>query len=464
MLSAMSLSSRLVVCHSSKGNGYARRCLLENGRTNIRLFSKRVVSKEERAMLRADRRAKAADTLKQAQQQQQQAGGDGMRAASDAAAAAGPMTATPASSGMSAQSFRTMWSVGVAVPALLLGWALYDPDESPPGKLFAALGLRAYVGSVVDEFARPAHAKLLPDWSQMPNVPHDIPVPHTLVLDLENTLVSSTWDRKYGWRHAKRPGVDKFLHDMAQYYEIVLYSPSHEGVAGPVVDTLDKGGCIMHRLFRDATYYIDGTHVKDLSKLNRNLNRIVALDDDALALQLNPKNLIRVKTYDDPHDRTDRTLQRITPLLIEIAREGCQDVPTLLEQFRGMDADQMADEHERRVQQVRHDRRQHGMRGLGKLGNKRNPQLPQPELQPKDYDQAHGIASTPTAPGLTSKDLVGSAPPKEDGGGVMGWLNKRQKEQQEEQMRKMEKWNEIMMKKQMDKKKAEEEMQKRMAA
>ena len=65
----------------------------------------------------------------------------------------------------------------------------------------------------------------------MPNVPQDIPVPHTLVLDLEKTLVSSTWDRKYGWRHAKRPGVDKFLLDMAQYYEIVLYSPSIDGVA-----------------------------------------------------------------------------------------------------------------------------------------------------------------------------------------------------------------------------------------
>jgi len=69
----------------------------------------------------------------------------------------------------------------------------------------------------------------------MPNVPHDIPVPHTLVLDLEATLVSSTWDRKYGWRHAKRPGVDRFLMELAQYYEIILYSPSIEGIAGPVV-------------------------------------------------------------------------------------------------------------------------------------------------------------------------------------------------------------------------------------
>jgi import inner membrane translocase subunit TIM50 len=92
----------------------------------------------------------------------------------------------------------------------------------------------------------------------MPNVPHDIPIPHTLVLDLENTLVSSTWDRKYGWRYSKRPGVDKFLLDMAQYYEIVLYSASMDAVAEPVVNSLDKQGCIMHRLYRDATYYHNG--------------------------------------------------------------------------------------------------------------------------------------------------------------------------------------------------------------
>jgi len=34
----------------------------------------------------------------------------------------------------------------------------------------------------------------------MPNVPQDMTPPHTLVLDLENTLVNSTWDRKHGWR------------------------------------------------------------------------------------------------------------------------------------------------------------------------------------------------------------------------------------------------------------------------
>ena len=416
--------------------------------------SRPTVSKEERATLRANRRARAAATMKQAQEQATSTNSSAA-ASSTGAAATGSPKPTPTSSGMSAQTTRFLMYGGITIPTALIAWAVYDPDDSPPGQFFKWIGL----SSVVDEFAKPAHAKLLPDWSQMPNVPHDIPVPHTLVLDLEQTLVSSTWDRKYGWRHAKRPGVDKFLQEMSQYYEIVLYSPSIDGVADPVVNTLDKNGCIMHRLYRDATYYINGTHAKDLSKLNRNINRIVVLDDDREALQLQPRNLIKVKPYTDPHDRTDRTLQRIVPLLIEIAREGCQDVPKLLDQFQGLDADEIADEHERRVRETRSSRERRARRGLGKLAMGAKQNLPVPELQARD-----DFMETTTLPtNVTSKDLVGSAPTKEVGG-VVGWLNKRQKEQQEEQMRKMEKWNEVMMKKQMERKKREEEMAKKMNA
>lgn len=429
--------------------------------------ARRTVSKEERARLRAERKTRAADALRRARKDQapESTGAEIGGPAAAAAAAASPS--------VSAQNYRYLTYAGLVVPTALLGWAAYDPEDSPPAKALSFLGVTGYVRSIVDDFARPAHEKLLPDWSQMPNVPHDIPVPHTLVLDLESTLVSSSWDRKYGWRHAKRPGVDKFLHDMAQYYEIVLYTPNHEGVAGPVVDSLDKTGCVMHRLYRESTHYTpDGTHAKDLSRLNRDVRRIVAVDDDPRALQLQPDNLVRVKPYDDPHDRDDRTLERLTPLLIEIAREGCNDVPALLRQFRGMDADEIADEHERRVASFRDGRRRDARRGLGRLalgGGASSP--PPPEFEPPARDDARGALPGGGAPApITSKDLVGAAPPgtgrqkSAAGGGVMGWLSNRQKEQQEEQMRKMEKWNEVMMKKAMERKKAEEEVQKRMSA
>ena len=265
-------------------------------------------------------------------------------------------------------------------------------------------------------------------------------------MDLENTLVSSTWDRKYGWRHAKRPGVDKFLHELAQYYEIVLYSPSLEGVADPVVTALDKEGCIMHRLYREATHYHNGVHVKDLDSLNRNVKRMIVLDDDPDEVQFHYENLIRVKPYNDPNDRTDRTLERITPFLVEIAREGFSDIPALLQQYQGMDADEIADEQERRLHQLRVERqKQLSQRGLGNFA--RGLTLPEPELTPATDG---GYNSAPPQQ-LTAKDIAGAAPTAsslEQQAGIAGWLARRAKEKEEQQMRKLEKWQEVMMKKQ----------------
>jgi hypothetical protein len=89
-------------------------------------------------------------------------------------------------------------------------------------------------------------------------------------------------------------------------------------------------------------------------------------------------NLVEVKPYNNPHDREDTTLGTITPLLLEIAREGYSDIPGMLGQvivewddssdtdeyygkgthqlgrkFRRMTADVMAAEYQRRLDQMK---------------------------------------------------------------------------------------------------------------
>ena len=222
----------------------------------------------------------------------------------------------------------------------------------------------------------------------------------------------------------------------------MLYSPSIDGIADPVVTSLDKDGCILHRLYRDATYYHNGVHVKDLKRLNRNLNRMIVLDDDPDEVQFNPENLIRIKPYKDPSDRTDDSLLRILPFLVEIARVGYDNIPKLLEQYQGMDADQIADEQARRVEELRNSRIRRAQAGLGGLA-RGGLDLPEPELAPVgDAMSAYGTTQ------LTAKDIAGAAPPKEGtDAGFIGWMNRRAKEKEESQMRKLEKWNEVMMKK-----------------
>mmetsp|Transcript_29500 Transcript_29500/g.33154 ORF Transcript_29500/g.33154 Transcript_29500/m.33154 type:complete len:436 (-) Transcript_29500:98-1405(-) len=398
---------------------------------NIVVRPQQPVSKQERTILRAARKERASQFI-----QKSKGGGE-----------VGGSSSSPYIAN------KYLWYGSVAVPSALLIWGFSD-SNSPPAKFCDLIGLSGFVQQYTDQIAKPAHEKLLPDWSQMPNVPHDIPVPHTLVLDLENTLVSSTWDRKYGWRYSKRPGVDKFLLDMAQYYEIVLYSPSMDAIAEPVVTSLDKQGCIMHRIYRDGTYYHNGVHVKDLSRLNRNINRMIVIDDDLAEVQFNPENVVRVKPYTDPNDRTDNTLARIAPFLIEIARENHSDIPVLLSQYEGMDADEIADEQERRIQYFRNSREEEMSRGLGglaKMARKSATMEPDMPAQDPSFRANGGSGGGGPPQQLSAKDIVGAAPSSSTSGsasGLIGFLNRRKEEKAESTQRKFEKWNEVMLKKQ----------------
>lgn len=451
MFTTTSKSIRLVGLVANSSKSYCKHTSTNNNvggviRINVRGESttkpiRQAVTKEERAARRAARKERANAFINTGT-----AEGESIAATTTAGKQA---QKTSMASSSSFDVTRLGWYAAVILPTAFIGWGIADED-SPPAKLAKMIGLT----DKIEEFAQPARTKLLPDWNQIPNIPPDFPAPPCLVIDLESTLVCSTWDRKYGWRHAKRPGVDKFLALMAQYYEIVVWTPSPDGLAGPVLDSLDSKGYIMHRLHREATNYINGVHVKDLSWLNRPQRRIVVLDDDALALQLQPENLILVKPYDDPTDRDDNTLERITPLLVEISREGYDDIPALLAQFRGMDADQIADEFERRVNDRVNVTREMSLRGLGSFASSKS-HLPAPELPPS---LTSGAGSGQQPQQLTAKDLVGSAPPSEAAdSGVIGWLQRRQKQQEEHNKEKFGLWNEVMQKKQAEKKKKMEE-------
>ena len=219
MFASSSRSIRLVgvAANASKShcNKYANGIIRNNVRRESTTPSslspvRQAVTKEERAARRAARKERANAFISTGAAE---AGVEG----ESAAAAVGAQTAQTASTASSSSSgpmfdvTRLGWYAAVLIPTAFIGWGIVDED-SPPAKLSRMIGLT----DKIEEYAKPARTKLLPDWNQIPNIPPDFPAPPCLVIDLESTLVCSTWDRKYGWRHAKRPGVDKFLALMAQ--------------------------------------------------------------------------------------------------------------------------------------------------------------------------------------------------------------------------------------------------------
>ncbi|KAF9445931.1 NIF-domain-containing protein [Macrolepiota fuliginosa MF-IS2] len=202
------------------------------------------------------------------------------------------------------------------------------PEYAPLGRWNRT---KERVGDLFDYFNKPAWTELLP-----PPYPPPHQKPYTLLISIDDLLVTSTWDRHHGWRTAKRPGVDYFLAYISQFYEVVVFTTQNYYTAIPVLDKLDKYNFfIAHRLFREATRSINGTIVKDLSYLNRDLSKVVALDTDPSHYMTHPENAIVLSKWKG--DPNDRDLVAMIPFLESIAIYKPADVRPILEAYQGKD-------------------------------------------------------------------------------------------------------------------------------
>ncbi|SAM01638.1 hypothetical protein [Absidia glauca] len=176
------------------------------------------------------------------------------------------------------------------------------------------------------EMHQPMWDQLLPD-----PLPEPYRRPYTLVINLDETLVYSTWSREHGWRHAKRPGVDYFLSYLSQFYEIVIFTSQPAMNAMPILDKLDPYQYAMYRLYRDGTRYVDGQYIKDISHLNRDLSKVIIMDSNPHAFSLQPENGVALKPWKG--EANDQGLLEYIPFLEAVALTNPTDIRPVLQSF-----------------------------------------------------------------------------------------------------------------------------------
>eukprot|EP00392_Amoebophrya_sp_AT5.2_P011886 g11976.t1 len=157
---------------------------------------------------------------------------------------------------------------------------------------------REFFMRVGDFLVPPPAEPWLLDFETLKYPPH-LP---TLVVDLDKVVCKLEYDRKTGWQVRKRPGADRFFNELQHYYEIVVFSDDVFPVAGDVMQKwgIPVGG-VLHREFCQRYY----KHFrKDISKLGRNLERVIHIDHDRIAVEKHPENAIVVPEYNPaPRDR-----------------------------------------------------------------------------------------------------------------------------------------------------------------
>lgn len=112
--------------------------------------------------------------------------------------------------------------------------------------------------------------------------------------------------------------MDEFLQKMGELFECVLFTASLAKVsqhlshichrkpccchftsfsfsiqyADPVADLLDQWGVFRARLFRESCVFHRGNYVKDLSRLGRELSKVIIIDNSPASYIFHPENAV----------------------------------------------------------------------------------------------------------------------------------------------------------------------------
>ena len=120
---------------------------------------------------------------------------------------------------------------------------------------------------------------------------------------------------------------------MNKVYELIIFTAGTQDYADPILNIIEKKHKFFEkRLYRQHCVVLDNVFVKDLSKLGRDLNKIIIVDNMKQNFKLQKENGIFIKNFYG--DKNDSTLIELLPILLEIAKNKENDVKIELKKFK----------------------------------------------------------------------------------------------------------------------------------
>ncbi len=151
----------------------------------------------------------------------------------------------------------------------------------------------------------------------------DIKKIFTLVLDLDETIISYNNETK---TFIPRPGLNKFLNEISKIYEIILFTSAKQEYADSIIDQIDKNKIYFEkRFYRQHNLIINNSFIKDLSRLKKDLSKVIFLDNKPQSYGLQRDNGIFIKSFHGD-EKFDNVLIYLIPILKKIASNPSNDV------------------------------------------------------------------------------------------------------------------------------------------
>ena len=154
---------------------------------------------------------------------------------------------------------------------------------------------------------------------------------YSLILDLDETIVHYIKYKNSEYVQV-RPYLDDFIKELSDYYEIIIFTASYQNYADLAINGIDIDKRIKYRLYRQHTMKIGNTIIKDLSKLGRDLKKIIIVDNCSENYSLQPKNGINL--IDFTGNNNDDILLYLKKDLIDLYKKNPDDVRPYLKQIQ----------------------------------------------------------------------------------------------------------------------------------
>lgn len=177
----------------------------------------------------------------------------------------------------------------------------------------------------------------------------------TVILDLDGTLIGL--DKKENDEESQedeedeededededkkmilRPGLFEFLDNLIELKcELIVFTSSNKNYADKIIDEIEKNKkYFKKRLYRENCVLIGAAYVKDISKLGRELSKVIIIDNDLACFYLQPENGILIKPFiiDNINEKRDTILNNLKNILYNIIKKSYTDIRIELEKYK----------------------------------------------------------------------------------------------------------------------------------
>ena len=186
-------------------------------------------------------------------------------------------------------------------------------------------------GSILPQVYKPIHQEM--QYQNYPYIKSPNKKRYTLIMDLNETLISLKYANNIKGLIRVRPFLYEFLDSVGQYYELILFTGSSENYTKSIVEALERKKKYFDFIFyRQYLVKCGDCYLKDLSKIGRPLDSTIIIDNNPQNFKLQKENGICIKSFWGD-DSEDIALYNLILILINIVKENI-DVRDGLSKYR----------------------------------------------------------------------------------------------------------------------------------